>query len=152
MPYRTLNNFISGAVLTFVDITNLKELEENLNQIQQYAETIIETVHESLVVLDNNFRIIAASSSFLQNFHPNLENARGRTFFEMANGQWDIPELRQMLTAVQRDGKTITEEWLEHDFGSIGKRLLKINIKAVQSPDKEPYMILLAMNDLTADK
>ncbi|RYD82099.1 MAG: PAS domain S-box protein [Sphingobacteriales bacterium] len=149
MPYRTLNNFISGAVLTFVDITRMKELEQDLHRIQDYAETMIETVHESLVVLDKNFKVIAASRSFLHKYHPNLENARGRTFFEMANGQWDITELRKMMNSVQKTGKEITEEWLEHDFKDLGKRKLLVNIRPVKNPDSEPEMILLAMEDVT---
>ncbi len=149
MPYRTLNNFINGLVLTFVDVTQMKTLEENLNQVQRYTETMLETVQENLVVLDNSLKIIATSRYFLKNHHQNLETARGRTFFELAGGRWDIPELRKMVNNVLNGNMAVENEWLEHTFGKNDKHSFRVSIKNVENnAGKEPGMILLALHEI----
>jgi two-component system CheB/CheR fusion protein len=51
LPYRTSENMIDGVVLTFVDITERKSLESLIQAARIYAESIVDTVREPLLVL-----------------------------------------------------------------------------------------------------
>ena len=78
LPYRTIENMIDGVVITFVDITQRREMEEKLRQeigdreraeqkVQRaldYADGIVNTVREPLVVLDADLRVVSANPSF----------------------------------------------------------------------------------------
>ena len=53
-PYRTADNRIDGAVLQMLDVTDLKRSLEEVKHARDYAEAIVNTVREPLVVLDQN--------------------------------------------------------------------------------------------------
>ena len=69
LPYRTAKNTIDGLVLTFLDITKMKEAERVVHAAQSFATSIVETVHESLLVLDDQLRVVSANQSFYRIFH-----------------------------------------------------------------------------------
>ena len=116
LPYRTLDNAIDGVVMTFAEVTALKQLEESLRQQQvelraarDYAENIIATVREPLVVLDDELRIVSASHAFYRMFQVTPADTEGRLLYEIGQRQWDTPELRQLLTDVlAKTGNSMT--------------------------------------------
>ncbi|MCC2546483.1 PAS domain-containing protein [Hymenobacter sp. BT175] len=97
LPYRTLDNYIGGAVITFTEITGLKQLEERLRASRSFAESIVETVQESLLILDHNLCVLAVSRHFGAAFHTNPDEVKGRPLAEFAGGAWDQPALRREL-------------------------------------------------------
>jgi two-component system CheB/CheR fusion protein len=95
LPYRTLDNYISGAVITFTDISGLKHLEEELQSSRRYAESIVETVREPMLVLDHELRVLTVSQAFTEAF--GQEPAKGQPLAELNNGVWRQPILRDNL-------------------------------------------------------
>ena len=107
LPYRTEDNAIDGVAMTFADITALKRLEASLQQqkaeaqaARDYAENIIATIREPLVVLDGQLRIVSASRSFYETFHVTPAVTEGRLLDQIGRRQWEIPALRQLLEEV----------------------------------------------------
>ncbi|MBI5307305.1 MAG: PAS domain-containing protein [Planctomycetes bacterium] len=100
MPYRTLDNIIGGVVATFTEITCVKRLEASLREnevIQEacrFAESIVETVREPLLILDADLRVVSANQSFYRTFQVSPEETKNSFLYELGNRQWDIPELR----------------------------------------------------------
>lgn len=149
MPYRTLDNVIEGVVLTFTDITRLKESEELARQARDYAENIVETVREPLMVLDGNLKMVSASRSFFNSFRVTSLETVGKYIYELGNHQWDIPRLREMLeTILPRDGSFENFE-VEHKFPTIGLRRMLLNARRIPGKKGETQLILLAMEDVT---
>ena len=64
------------------------------------ANAIVDTVRDPLLVLDQDLRIIAASRSFYQTFRLVRDNVRGHLLYEIDGGQWNIPELRELLETI----------------------------------------------------
>lgn len=93
LPYRTLDNYISGAVITFTDITSLKELAGQLQTSRRFAESIVETVREPLLVLDGELRVVTISPAFATNFGVQPEAVRGQLLAAISNGIWKQTEL-----------------------------------------------------------
>ncbi|MDP2903727.1 MAG: CheR family methyltransferase [Methylovulum sp.] len=61
LPYRTLNNTIEGAVVTFVDITGTKRIEAALDKANSLLRlaVVVRDAHDAITVQDLNGRIIA---------------------------------------------------------------------------------------------
>jgi two-component sensor histidine kinase len=112
------------------------------------AQAIVDTVREPLIVLDKDLRAIAASRSFYVRFATNPDDTRGKHFYELGNGEWDIPKLRLLLERIIPDDGTIDDCQVEHDLPPIGHRVLLLNAKIVLY-EKGHKNILLSIEDVT---
>lgn len=98
LPYRTLDNYISGAVITFTEITGLKQMEQQLQQSARFAASIHEAVREPQLTLDRHLRVLTASQSFAEAFHMQSEQLPGQLLVDLNGGAWDKPALRYQLS------------------------------------------------------
>jgi two-component system CheB/CheR fusion protein len=149
LPYRSADNAIDGVVMTFADITAMKRLEESSHTAREYAENMIATIREPLVVLDGELRIVSASRSFYETFHVTPAETEGRLLYEVGRKQWDIPALRQLLGDILAKDTQFRDFRVEHEFSGIGYRVLMLNARRMAGKDRHPRLILLAMEDVT---
>jgi two-component system CheB/CheR fusion protein len=157
-PYRTSDNVIDGAVVTFTDISGLKEMERSLRksqdliqQARKYAEGIVATVREPLLVLDAQLKVMSASRSFYRDFLAAPETTENVHLYSLGNRQWDIPALRQLLEGVLSENKFFEDYPVEHEFPKIGHRRMLLNARQIQQEDQDQRgpLILLAIEDVT---
>jgi two-component system, chemotaxis family, CheB/CheR fusion protein len=146
-PYRTLDNVIDGAVLTFTDISQRILAEAHARNAQMLTENIVDTVREPLIVLDGELRVVSASSSFCRFFQATTENTVGHLLYELGECQWDIPELRKLLEAILPENQVFENFPIEHDFPGIGRHKLQLNARRIKGQSNDTQMILLAMNE-----
>jgi two-component system CheB/CheR fusion protein len=146
-PYRTLENVIDGAVMTFTDITARATAELAVQEARNLAESIVDTVREPLVLLDGKLVITSASRSFYKYFQVSPEETVGRPIYDLGDHQWDIPALRQLLETVLARDQAFEGYRMEHDFPRIGRRSLILNARRVPGRDGRTRMILLAIED-----
>jgi two-component system CheB/CheR fusion protein len=149
MPYRTLENVIEGVVLTLTDITGLKKAEEEVRKARDYAENIVDTIRESLIVLDGDLKVVSASRSFYHNFRVTPQKTEGCYLYDLGNRQWDIPRLRELLETVLPQSTSFENMEVEHDFLTIGRRKMLLNARRIPGKTGETQLILLAMEDVT---
>ncbi len=150
-PYRTIDNKIDGAVLVLVDINELKQSAQHLMESKNYAETIVETVAQPLLVLDLNLRAITANQAFYQTFQVMPIQTEHRSIFALGNGQWNIPGLRSILEAILAGNAELQKLEVEHDFEQIGHRIMVLWARKMP-PIGDTQMILLAIEDITEQK
>ncbi len=130
-------------------MANSKISEEEANQ---YAESIIDTINEPLIVMNHDLRVISASRSFYVDFKIRPEETLGRLIYDLGNKQWDIPKLRQLLENLL-PRKTILDDYeIEHEFADIGKRTMLFNAREIQRKTEKERLILLAIEDITERK
>ncbi len=150
-PYRTGDNRIAGVVLQLVDIDQLKRSLEQVRSARDYADAITQTVREPLVVVDQKFRIQTVNRAYLQVFRAAEREVLGHSFFEVGQGQFDIPKMRKLLEDVlHRDGPAEDVE-IEREFSRIGQRTISITARCIE-PEGGPELILLALDDVTDRK
>ena len=148
-PYKTTENQIDGAVLSLIDIDNLKRNAEQLRASRDYAEAIVETVRQPLIVLDEELRVKTANRSFYQMFRVSPAQTERQPFFELGNGQWNIPHLRQLLEEMLPNNNQFQDfEVVEHEFENIGAKTLLLNARELAFAE-EGRSILLAIEDMT---
>ncbi|MDP2430642.1 MAG: chemotaxis protein CheB [Pseudomonadota bacterium] len=144
-PYRTLDNVIDGVVFTFTDISTRIKAEAAVQEARELAEAIVDTVREPLVVLDGDLRVVSASRAFYKQFKTTLGATVGQPLYELGNGQWDIPQLRELLEKILPRDQSFEGYEVEHDFPAIGHRKLSLNARRLVARNGVNPMILLAM-------
>jgi two-component system CheB/CheR fusion protein len=144
-PYRTLDNVIDGVVMTFTDITSRIKDEELVKEARELAESIINTIREPILVLDNKLKVISTNKAFCQLFHVTIKDTVGHKVYELGNHQWDIPALRKILETILPQEKVLNDYLVEHNFPDIGLRKILLNGRCLMKKSGEPSLILLAM-------
>lgn len=145
MPYRTTHNAINGVVVTFTDVTPLAEAQKAAAETAEYAENIVNTVREPLLVLDAELHVKFASESFYKIFQVLPRETLGRPLYELGNRQWDIAELRQLLHEMLVQKINMNDFEVRHDFAHIGAKTMLLNARVIQHG--EP-LILLAIEEV----
>jgi len=113
------------------------------------ASAIVDTVRDPLVVLDHDLRVIAASRSFYQTFRLVREDVRGLLLYEIDGGQWDIPELRELLGSISSGQSSIEGYEVDREFPAIGHRVMLLNARKVFYEKGTHGTVLLAFEDIT---
>jgi len=147
LPYRTRDNRTEGVVVTFSDVA-----AEALQEARLYAESIVDTVREPLLVLDGDLRVRSANQSFFVTFQVSQEDTVGQLLYELGNRQWDIPKLRTLLGDILPEKRVLNDFELEPTFESIGPRSMQLNARAIDRGGDRPCLILLAIEDITERK
>jgi two-component system, chemotaxis family, CheB/CheR fusion protein len=147
LPYRTRDDRILGVVITLSDVA-----AEALQEARLYAESIVDTVREPLLVMDGTLRVLSANRSFYTAFKVSEQDTIGRSLYELGNRQWDIPQLRTVLQEVLPQKQALDDLEVEHDFEGIGPRTMLLNARALQRPGDRADLILLAIEDVTERK
>ncbi len=149
LPYRTLDNYISGAVITFTDVTGLKTLEGRLQESARFAESIVATIREPLLVLDPELRVLTASRAFLATF--GLEGTtpiKGHPLTRLNGGAWQHPALHAALrNLLGPDGPPDGFDDLTWtaDFVGLGRRRLTVYGRPLQREGHATGSLLLGV-------
>ena len=151
-PYRNLDDSIGGIVLTFTDITDLKHAKELSEQLQLYAENIVNTVRESLIVLDGDLRVESVNDSFCKTFKTGVKEVLGRRIYELGGGHWDVPELRELLEKVLPKDAAFGGLEVDIETPAFGRKSMLLNARRVAQESGAPGHILLAMDDVTVER
>ncbi len=134
------------------DISQQKMAEQATSEARRFAESVIDTVQEALLVLDSNLKVISANHTFYDTFQVAPEETQDQYVYEIGQGQWDISELRRLLEDILPHDTSFEGFEVEHDFQRIGHRTMVLNARRIYSESQETEMILLAMQDITIRK
>ena len=128
------------------------ELKTDIQEAREYAESIVQTVREPLVVLSFDLKIITANNSFYDTFKVTPEETVGYFIYDLGNRQWDIPKLRVLFEEILPHDTVLTGYEVEHDFLDIGKKIMLLNAREIFLEKTGSRIILLAMEDITERK
>ncbi len=146
LPYVTRDGPPEGVVVTLSDVAAEALLEARL-----YAEAIVDTVREPLLVLNPDLHVMSANRSFYATFRTSAMETVGRLLFDLGDGSWDIPQLRSLL------GEVLPKQHVMNDFevqhkSAAGMRTMLLNARVVLRVAARPDLILLAIEDVTERK
>jgi len=165
-PVKNPSGEIIGASTIARDITERKEMEAGMentrkelevikksaDETSEFVESVINTVREPLIVLDQDLRVVKVSRSFYEFFKVTPEDTVGQLIYDLGNKQWDIPKLRELLETILPQKSTFDNYEVEHDFTTIGKHIMLLNARQIQMASGKERIILLAIDDITEHK
>jgi two-component system, chemotaxis family, CheB/CheR fusion protein len=145
LPSVGLDGKIDGAVLMLMDIDAAKRGLD-------FAEAIVETVREPLVILNHNLQVVKANKTFYTVFEAAPDETEGRLIYDLGNGQWNIPKLREFLESILPARSTFRDFEVTHDFEHVGRKVMLLNASEIFNPNAQARTILLAIEDVTDRK
>ena len=149
-PYRTLDNVIEGAVLTFVDVTERHRLQANLDELSksaaeagEFAQSVLDTVREPQLVLDGNLKVVTVNKAFSATFKQKPDEVLGLPLSDIDNGAWHSPELLDLLLKVLPKKKELGYYQLKLVGKKRAPREVTLNaLELIQAPGKRRLMLL----------
>jgi len=150
MPYRTVNKTVGGLVITLMDITDKKLAQQRERTARLFAEHVVDTIREPMLVLDGTLRVVSANRSFYKTFQVSETAIKDTPFFELGHKQWNIPELEKLLKDILPKNKVFENYTVKHEFPNIGPKVLRLTGRQiVDAENSESALILLVIEDIT---
>ncbi|MGC9453393.1 MAG: MASE3 domain-containing protein [Phycisphaerae bacterium] len=134
------------------EIAERREAEQNLENARVYAESIVKTVHEPLLVMDAELRVQSCNPAFYDLFRTSPSETEGRGLYELGAGQWDIPPLHDRLKEVVFRGTPLNDFEVHHELPGIGQRIMLLNARRIDCGEGHAPLILLAVRDITEQR
>ncbi|MCL4501902.1 MAG: PAS domain-containing protein, partial [Deltaproteobacteria bacterium] len=151
-PYRTADNKIEGVTMVLVDIDAMKHSLEEAREARDYAQGIIATMREPLIVLDGKMRVVSANDAYYRTFKANQKDTEGHFFYELGKGQWNLRGLQKLLSEVLPANQAFQDFEMVQDFQKLGRRTMLLNGRLLPMGGPDRDLILLAIEDVTERK
>lgn len=127
----------------------LQMRNELLNESYLYSEAIIATIHEPMLILDNNLIVKSANESFYKKFLLNKDETEGASLFELNNKQWNVPKLRDLLNGILSQSVDFKNMEITHTFAGTSEKTMLFNAHRIIQKSHRKQLILLAIEDIT---
>lgn len=148
-PYRTQDDRIAGAVVTFVDVSDLKSKQMEISEARSFAEAIVETVRHPLLALGGDLRVRSANSAFHEAFRLSPDEVVGRLIYELVDGQWNVLPLRTLLEQLVPEHRQINDYEIALGVPRLGSRTMMMTARCITDGEGTGELILLAIEDMT---
>ena len=149
LPYLGDHNAVNGVVMTFAGISEGKANEHEIEAARAYLDSIIATIRQPLVVLDEELRVVSASSSFYREVSVSSEDLVGKKLLAAVK-PLDVSTFRKLLSSIQADGMPINDQEVEIEMPMTGRRLVSLSGRVIEEEDKTRRKILLTFVDITS--
>jgi two-component system CheB/CheR fusion protein len=147
LPYRTLENIISGVVVTFVDITKIKMFEIESENARILAESVVDTTTQPLMIIDEGLNVVKANRALYALFNLIPDDIIGKRLYDIGNRTWAIPELRKLIEEIIPKDKKIFQYPVPFEFGDGETKKLYLNACKIEQEENRPDLILLVIEE-----
>jgi two-component system CheB/CheR fusion protein len=147
-PYITADNGADGAVLVLMDIDKRKKMEQAVLEERDFADAIIRTAPDPLVVMSSDLRIQSANDAFYRTFRLSPADTEKRSIFEV-DGAWETSSLPQLLEDTISRNSSFNDIEVALDFDRIGRRTMLLNARPVARAQGRNKLIVLGIRDIT---
>jgi nitrogen-specific signal transduction histidine kinase len=128
------------------------DADEIWNVAWTYIKTVVDTLREPFIILDEHLRVISANRTFYTLFQVTQEETENTRVYDLGNGQWNIPKLKILLEDILPKNTYFDDFKVEHTFPKIGYRIMILNARRIFTTGEERPIMLLAMEDVTKQK
>jgi two-component system cell cycle sensor histidine kinase PleC len=146
-PVKDVGGRVDRLVLSLTDTTEQVLREQSIRKALTYAESILDTIPQPLLILDQNQIVKTANHAFYRMFKVSMEETRDRLLYDIGNRQWDIPKLHELLDDVIPNDSRIQDFEVEHEFPNIGRKTVLLNASKFRQDGTD--MVLLGFEDIT---
>jgi PAS domain S-box-containing protein len=139
-------------LLAIEDVSEERAARKESKRNWQLTQSIVDTIRDPLVVLENDMTIVTASKAFLTIFGSTEAETHGRRVSELGQHQWDVPALRHLMEKVLPENKPIENFEIEDNFPGLGRRVFNLNARKISQPGNHAHRMLLVFEDITGRK
>jgi len=139
-------------LLAIEDVSEERAARKESNRNWQLTQSIVDTIRDPLVVLENDMTIVTASKAFLTIFGITQADAYRRRISELGQHQWDVPALRHLMEKVLPENKPFENFEIEDDFPELGRRVFNLSARKIMQPGNHSHRMLLVFEDITDRK
>jgi PAS domain S-box-containing protein len=139
-------------LLAIEDVSEERAARKESNRNWQLTQSIVDTIRDPLVVLEDDMTVVTASKAFLTMFGITQAEAHGRRVSELGQHQWDVPALRHLMEKVLPENKPIESFEIEDDFPVLGRRVFNLSARKIAQPGNHSHRLLLVFEDITDRK
>ena len=132
-PYTQGERRVTGAVLTFTNVTAFRRCIDQVIYERECAKAILNTVADPIAVLDADQRIDSGNRAFYT------------LFLELAS-------LRTKLKAMLAGSRAFQPVEVDHVFPGEGQRTLILEARPLSLPGHSEHRVLVTFRDITARK
>ena len=130
----------------------LLDKQEQLNASSYYAESIVSTIREPLIVLDKTLKIKTANSSFYKVFNVEEQDTEGKLFYEIQDHKWDDDVIRLLAENILTKKERLIDHEIILKSSKFGDRTMLLNARQILNGKTSEQLILLAIDDITIQK
>ncbi|MCF8448342.1 MAG: response regulator [Taibaiella sp.] len=133
-------------------ITSNQELLARNQQVEHlytYYEAILSTIHEPMLIIDKDIRIVSANKSFYKTFHVSEENSIGVSLYKLGDNQWNIPGLRDLIEDIVPKNIRFHDFEVKHVFPKLGRKIMLLNAHRITKQSNNEELIVLTIIDVT---
>ena len=130
-------------------VEKLKKNNEQLKESYDFSEAIVASMHETLLILNNDFQVKSASKSYHKKFLSTKKEVRGKSLFELGDGMWDNPKLRDLFNNILTDNNNFKDFEIKLEFPSIGEKIMILNASRIIKKKLGKELILFTIKDIT---
>jgi signal transduction histidine kinase len=141
-------------------IQEVNRLQQHLKENHQHLFTdtqssidpfksIIEVLHQPVLILDSTLRLQNANQAFFTAFSGHFDSIRNQVIYALNNQQWNSPVLHELLEEILPRQLTVHDFLFKHEFPGIGSRTLLLNAQQIQHTHNRQSTIVIAMQDVT---
>lgn len=127
--------------------TQLSQAKTEAQVARDLAENIVDMVGDPLLVLAEDLQVISANLAFYAAFQTTPEETVGQLIYELGQGHWDNPQLRELLEEIIPRRTALENFELEVDFPAVGPKRLRINARQIEPTGGQPPLILLMIEE-----
>jgi PAS domain-containing protein len=117
-----------------------------------YIRTVIDTVREPFLILDEKLQVLSANKTFYRFFKVTKTDTEHSLIYQLGDGQWNIPALRKLLEEILPKNTFFVDYEVDHEFPQIGRKIILLNARRIYTAQSKLPIILLAMEDVTKRK
>jgi two-component system CheB/CheR fusion protein len=130
---------------------DLAKASQILHSSGEFTSAIVESMRHPMLVLDAKMRVESANKAFYDDFQVTAQESVGQLIYQLGNGEWNIPELRQLLEHILPNHSTFDDYSVTHKFPHIGIRTMLLNAHRLTGIDSQPGRIVLVIADFTEE-
>jgi PAS domain S-box-containing protein len=140
---------VTGFTKVMRNVDERMMAEEQARGSKNYAQSIVETAREPMLVLNKDFSVNTANEAFYTIFNVKGKLSAAKPFYELFPGQWDLLQIKLLLNKIVADEEAVKDYEIVQDFKNLGKRILLLNGRKILDPASRTDLILVSIEDVT---
>lgn len=149
VPIRDAAGTVVGVAVLFCDVSQRERTADAVEDARAFADGIVQTVRDPLVVLDAELRVLSANTAFYTTFRVTPPDTERRSFFALGNGHWDTPALHVLMEQILPHDSAFDGFAVDREFAGLGRRSMLLSGRRLPPTGHRPALILLTVQDAT---